>query len=83
MNRTGENHELHGENNFNCTGKITRTARGFKLNGRRHRALFTYAGGADRTESTVQRTLGELPEALETAMLCYFELFIGSKLKEY
>ena len=40
MNRTGENHELHGENNFNCTGKITRTARGFKLNGRRRRALF-------------------------------------------
>ena len=38
--RTGENHELHGENNFNCTGKITRTARGFKLNGRQRRALF-------------------------------------------
>ena len=45
--------------------------------------FFTYAEGADRTESTVRRTLGELPEALETAMLCYFELFIGSKLKEY
>ena len=45
--------------------------------------LVMYAGGADYTESTVQQTLFELPEALETAMLCYFEVFIGSKLKKY
>ena len=55
----------------------------FKRNDRQLHMLVMYAGGADYTESTVQRTLCELPEALETAMLCYSEVFIRSKLEKY
>ena len=55
----------------------------FKLNDHQLRVLVMHAGGAVYTESTVQRTLCELPEALETAMLGYVEVFIGSKLRKY
>ena len=73
---------------LNGMGKIVHLycmakSRIFKLNDRQLRVLVMHAGGADDTESTVQRTLCKLPEALETAMLGYFEVFIGSKFRKY
>ena len=68
----------HGENNTNCMAK----SRIFKRNDQRLRTPVIYAGRVDYTESTVQQILCKLPEALETAKLCYFKLFIGSKLRE-
>ena len=42
-----------------------------------------YASGADCKDSTVQRNLCRLSEALQTTILCYFELLIRPKLKKY
>ena len=42
-----------------------------------------YDSGADCKDSTVQRNLCRLSEALQTTILCYFELLIGPRLKKY